>query len=673
MIRMFPLLLFVSGAVNAAPQASHAEWAVESAPYRVELKATAAPDAADAGWEIRLPDFGAGRPDMRDVVLLGPDQKEIALDGVWRGAGRSLLMLAESMPDGGAASTLYFGGTSSRRMKSWLAKRSLLLETRKLTAGSKIASYAGWQDAWRKARVIDGMAFVPMIFHGDNPFGDPGPYLSRYTGSVKTGDGGDMKFYTLSDDVSYVIIDGRSALKWEKSQPPSRDPAQVPVASVRVPKGFASVVYCHAVNDAAGAMALGWEKDGKLGTIAAEAWVHPGMVQAGAIESKDGAPVPLPELAAERYLGYGGAWYVRVKGVVANVGEGWQVEWIWPDGKVGKGAEIRRLWMSLEPVRVVVRLRKDRQMIEGRRTLVIPRGMEAASVNNGGQLAPFLELLQAEDPSASSESDRKSAFILAKDFLPSSEAAKWAEAWLKSAKPEGELWVAAMTMAIRETAKRDPKAALDRLSKLPAPARATMGREADLLELDLRVFGLKDPMVAGLAAKLEKSGDEVVSRMAKIRLGDYHLLNGRIEDAVRCFAAAVPDDKESMRKAPVIDRSHSLAIENLIQHRQLDEARVKLVQWERQRPAAKIEGDQLYWRARVMFLAGEWNRALQDLETSLSIRPGAPEEIDVRFWQGRALYELGRKEEARTIWNKLMDDYPKHERAEAAKQWSQKS
>ncbi len=673
MIRKFILPLLISGAAVAEPGTNRAEWAVEGAPYRVELSATAAPDAADTGWEIRLPDFGAGRPDMRDVVLLGPDQKEIALDGVWRGAGRSLLMLAESMPDGQAAATLYFGGTSSRRMKSWSAKRSLLLETRKLPAGSKIATFAGWQEAWRKAPVIDGAGFVPMIFHGDNPFGDPGPFLSRYTGRVKTGDGGDMRFYTLSDDVSYVTIDGRSALKWQQKQPPPLDPTKVPVAKVRVSKGYASVEYCHAAAEPPGAMVLGWEKDGKLGNVPPEAWVHPGKVKVGTIEAKDGAPVPLPELVAERYLGYGGEWYVRVKGVVANVSDGWQVEWVWQDGHVGSGSEIRRLWMSLEPVRVIVHLRNGPRVIEGRRVLVIPRDMEAASVNNGAQLASFLELIKAEDPSASGDSARKAGFILAKDFLPSTEAAKWADAWLKSAKPEGGAWVDAMTMAIRETAKSNPNAALDRLSGLPAPARAAMGREADLLELDLRVFGLKDPMVVGLTARLEKSGDPVVSRMAKIRLGDYHLLNGRIEDAARCFAEAISDNKEAGRQAPVIDRSHSLAIEDLIQHQQPDEARVKLVQWERQRPAAKIESDQLYWRARVMFLAGEWNRALQDLETSLSIRPGSPEEIDVLFWQGRALYELGRKEEARKIWNSLMKDYPKHERAEAAKQWVEKS
>ena len=42
-------------------------------------------------------------------------------------------------------------------------------------------------------------------------------------------------------------------------------------------------------------------------------------------------------LEAGRYLGYGGEWYVSVKGTVANPGEGWQVEWLWPDGHVDKG------------------------------------------------------------------------------------------------------------------------------------------------------------------------------------------------------------------------------------------------------------------------------------------------------------------------------------------------
>ncbi len=649
------------------------DWAVGGAPYRVRLEAAVGPGIPEAGYEIRLTDFGSGRADMRDVVLLDADGREIGLDPVWRGAGRTLLLLAESMPGDGTAAMLYFGGDSARRMKSWNARRSLLLETRRLPAGGNPGKFGGWQEAWRKARVVDGAAFVPMIFHGGNPFGESHHFLSRYTGVLKTGDGGELRFYTLSDDVSYVGIAGRPVLEWRKDHPPPLDPGKVPVAKVRVPKGLADVGYCHAAVDPPGAMVLGWEQGGKLGTIPPEAWVHPGKVVAGGIESADGAPVPLGAVEALRYLGYGGQWYVEVRCALPDPGDGWQVEWLWQDGRVDRGPEAARLWMSLEPARVVVRLRKGGRTIEGRRVLVIPRELEAASVNQERQLARFLGLLEKEDPAQLGDSERRAGFVLARAFLPSSSAATWAEAWLAVAKPEGGAWVEAVDVAIRDLAKRDPKAALERLAGLAAEERAAMGREAGLLELDLRVFALKDPQVTGLVARLETSGDMPLARMATIRLGDYHLLNGRLEDAVRCFTKVAGDLGKDAGRGAVIDRSHSLAIEELVAGGHLDEARAKLDAWERQRPMAKMDGDQLMWRARVMFLAGDHGRALQDLETSLRVRPGSPEEIDVLFWQGRALYELGRKEEARRVWTSLVNDYPKHERAEEAKQWAQKS
>jgi tetratricopeptide (TPR) repeat protein len=553
-------------------------------------------------------------------------------------------------------------------MKSWSASRSLLLETRRMPSGARITTFAGWQDAWRKSKSVDGAAFVPLVFHGGNPFGDENRYLSRYTGVIKTGDGGERKFYTLSDDVSYVSIDGRPVLKWQENHPPPLDPLKVPCESVRVNKGLAKVDYCHAVVDAPGAMVLGWEQGGKLGNVPPDAWVHPGKVRADAFESADGAPVPMAYLEAESYVGFAGEWYVKVRASIADPGKDWQVEWLWPDGRVDRGIEVRRLWMSLDPLRVAMRLRNGARGIEGRRVLIIPREMHADSVNNPEQMAGFLDLLEKEDPSALSESARKAGFILARNFLTRTAAARWAEAWLAVAKkPDGGHWTAAMEMAIRETAKTDPKAALARLGGLSDEHRKALGREADLLELDIRVFRLNDPLVVGLASRLEKSGDKLLARMARIRLGDYQLLNGRIEDAARCFP-----DSNADGKAPVIDRARSLAIEELVNGKHLDEAITRLGEWETERPMAKIEGDQLLWRARVSFLAGDYERALQDLETCLKVRPGSPEEIEVRFWQGRALYELGRKDGARETWNALMKDYPKHERAEAAKLWVEK-
>ncbi len=159
-------------------------------------------------------------------------------------------------------------------------------------------------------------------------------------------------------------------------------------------------------------------------------------MKAGAIESHDGAPVPLGLLEAERYLGYGGEWYVRVKGGVANPGEGWQVEWLWPDGHVDQGPEIRRLWMSLEPVRLTLRLRNGTRVIEGRRVLVIPRDMQAASVNQEKQLAAFTGLLEKEDPSGVGRTGTAGrASCWPTPSCQPAAAARWAEAWLAVAKP----------------------------------------------------------------------------------------------------------------------------------------------------------------------------------------------------------------------------------------------
>ncbi len=667
MIRV-PALLLLAALAQAA--AAPPGWALAGAPYRVALHPATPMDADEAGWEIRLPDFGGGRPDMRDVVLLGTDGKEIALDAVWRGSGRTLLVLAESMPGEGA--TLYFGGNSALRMRAFSAKRSLMLETRRLPAGADIFTFGGWQAAWNKSPAVDGVEFVPWIFHGGNPLGDGDHFLSRYTGRLKTGAGGEMKFYTLSDAVSYVTLDGRAALKWQGKQAPPLNPEKAPMAKVSVAKGLATVEYCHAVIEAPSAMTLGWERDGKFGAVPPDSWVHPGQVKVGEIESSDDAPVPLATLEAESYLGYGGEWYVRVKCSVGKPADGWQAEWLWPDGKVDNGLEIRRLWMSLAPARVILRWRKAGRVIQGQRTLLIPPKMDEESVNNDRQLEHFTSLLERENPEPMAEPARKAAFVLAEDFLPSAMATRWAEAFLTSAKPAPGLWANAMTMALRESAKHEPQVALNRLLELPGPARTAMGKAADLLELDLRVFSLNDPTVVGQVDKLSKGGDRNLARMALIRLGDYQLINGHLEAAAKCFADAVPDHEATDRKAPVIDRSHSLALEDLVNGSHLDEAREKLDEWERQRPMARIEGDQLLWRARVMALAEDWPRALQDLETSLRIRPGSPEEIEVLFWQARALYELKRKDEARKIWNALAKDYPKHERADAAKLWAAK-
>jgi len=265
------------------------DWDVADAPWRMKVQAAEEPGKKGCGWRIEVPDFGACRGDLEDLVLLGPNRREIALDVVWHGAGRKLVLLAEALPAEGKEAVLYFGGGKPRAFRRWAAERSLVLETRRLPEGADVTTFHGWQEAWRKSPAVDGADCVPSIYAGENPFGASRKFLSRYTGWLKVPKQGGYSFYTLSRERSWVMIDGTAALAWTKTDPPPLDPRQVPVKEVSLREGFARVEYCHAVGDREDpSMVLGWNRGegGKLVTIPPPAWVRPGTVKAGAIESR---------------------------------------------------------------------------------------------------------------------------------------------------------------------------------------------------------------------------------------------------------------------------------------------------------------------------------------------------------------------------------------------------
>lgn len=658
-------------AAAAKEDKEKSDWQVADAPWRMKVRAGQEPGMKGAGWRIEVPDFGVCRADMEDVVLLEGIRRETALDVVWHGAGRKSVVLAESLPAEGKEAVLYFGGGKKRAFRRWQAERSLVLETRRMADGMDVASYRGWQEAWRKSPSVDGADFVPTIFHGANPFGASRKFLSRYTGWLKVPERGEVSFYTLSRERSWVMVDGSPLLAWTKTDPPSLDPRQVPVKEVTLRKGFARVEYCHAVGDREDpAMVLGWNRgeDGRLTTVPAAAWVQPGTVEAGPVESRDGLPVPLAAVEPLCYYGYRDAWCVLLRASIEGVPEGWEIEWTWPGGRVAKGAASEGISLDLEAVRVMVRLKGPAGETKGERVAVLPKDFRAASVNNEGERKNLLDKLAAEDPEELPAAWRRAGFLVLRDLGPVGEANRWAEAWLAVAKPEDALRVEARVWVLRALAREGGGKALKALQGLSQGERRSMGAAGDLLELDLRLAGPGDPEVVGLATRLAGDGNRDIARRAKIRLGDYHLLGGRLEEAAGCYRE-VPGADLAGGRAPLIDRACALEIEEWIKQGARAEARQKLAEWELRRPAAKLESDYLLWSGRVCVMEEDWRQALREFEASLKARPDAPEWLEVRFWQARALHESGRKEEARETWKELVRDYPKHERAEACKQW----
>ncbi len=665
-------LLAASGRVGAALD-KPGDWSVHDAPYRIPVKAGKAPEDTKNGWLLELPEFGATRPDTRDVILLDGAGKEIALDLVWRGAGRKLLMLAQSIPQDGRA-MLYFGGNSSRRFATWTAERSLLMETRRAPDKCDPRTWPGIQAAWKLSPAMDGAGFVENIFQGSNPFGDGHNFLSRFTGTLKIPSDGKWTFYTMSENESYIFIDGKPVLAWRYDIQSPHDPRTVITGEIELKAGNVRVEYDHAMNGQNfPAMVLGWKLNGKMGTIPGRSWLHPGGAQVGSVERQGGGAIPDARVEALDYTGYGGEWFVQVNATLPNVPDGAQVEWTWPDGRKMTGNSVTRLLFKLDPVPITVRVREGTRMAEGIRMFIVPQQLREMSVNSESDISHYLALMDDEDPATLPEDARRAGFVLAEDFAPPATQAKWAEAYVKTATPGEGVWVRAQNNRLLWLARKDPRAALQALSSFSGEAKQQMRESYPRLELDLLVFGTQDASVPGHVVALQSNRDSSLAKFARIRLGDYHRLLGHFKEALESYRSAMDLSPETLRKGPVLDKAMSLSIEDLIKDKRPAEARTKLAEWERLRPVAKLESDFLLWRARILGLDGDWKGALQELESSRKARPNSPEEIEVRFWQARALYELGHNREAREIWNSLAKDYPKHERAEACKQWASKS
>jgi tetratricopeptide (TPR) repeat protein len=162
-----------------------------------------------------------------------------------------------------------------------------------------------------------------------------------------------------------------------------------------------------------------------------------------------------------------------------------------------------------------------------------------------------------------------------------------------------------------------------------------------------------------------------LARVAKIRVGDLYRLLGRGKEAVENYRAVqkTVTDETQGRKFAAQDRGYSITIADLIAQGYRFEAEAKLAEWEIEHPMAKFDSDFLLLRARVLMLFGRWNEALQEIDSFGKMNPDSPYQIPADYYRARALYELGKKDEARSIWQEILTKYPKSDLVDECRQW----
>lgn len=164
----------------------------------------------------------------------------------------------------------------------------------------------------------------------------------------------------------------------------------------------------------------------------------------------------------------------------------------------------------------------------------------------------------------------------------------------------------------------------------------------------------------------EESLPGPMGEKALLRMATLHEDQGRLEEAVKTYTAAIPRLKSPTSQARAI---HSRGMLNY----RLGEFRSALTDFNRvytefpNDPAAE-QAD--YMRGWAEYLLGDYSNALAICSAFLSTRSSSPYAADVRFWVAQYFFNQGNYPEAEVGFKAVADRYPAGKLSDTALYWA---
>ena len=672
-LRLVAIAALLALPAQAATSTS-VRWHIADAPYRAVIKLAAPPSNTVAGIAITVPEFGATSEKLADMVLTDAQGEIQPLVPVWRSVGQDALLLTPALQTN-QEYYLYFGGNRFRAGKTWTPQISLLLETRRLSVNGPIDAWPKMEAAWQSATTVDGVGWVADIRQGANPFGDNSRFLSHYTGYLRTDQLKQITLATSSSDASFVLVNGNYEFGWPGEHSPVATAESLHSKTIPCTGPLTRIDYYHAKTSAwRPGMELGWKQNGKFVALG-RAWVQPGTAKLVRLEQAQGWPVPAPVLHVKSYIGYADLWlYELTVGLTGELPDGWMVQWTFSDGTTSTQRELTHVVVGGNSQSVAVKFRRGRDELTGLRSINFVEPLHVVSVAVPADLNRYLAAMTSANPAELAEPVLLGYLQFFQAVGEEPLMSRFAETWLKK-DPDwnNPLWLPVQLSRLRDLAQTEPARALAELRGIAPAARTKYAAVLDLFELDLLVFNLNDASVVTRAAEIsQRNPKSELAQLAQVRVGDYFRLQGQYTEAILRYQQAqhsVVEDSEG-RKLPAQDRAFSMTLEDLLRRDEVAAAEQKLTEWEARHPMAKLDSDFLIWRGRVLLARSRPREALAEIESFEKLLPESPYQIDADYYRAQALFALGRRAEARTIWAKIAKQYPQHPLANSSLLWS---
>ena len=322
----------------------------------------------------------------------------------WRilqlGPGDFCRLAFQTVPKQHLYKIYYAGKGEPEKPPAWTNRAGLLLETRHWT-NCNLRSLDSLRDTFKSAEPF-GSAFVPAVFHRYNPFWpDPEPFLSQYQGTLRIARPGLYRFFTSSQDCSFLLIDGKLVVAAPGRHGPVHD-SRIK-GEVNLSAGAHEFRYLHAATGADACMVAAWQPpgSGKPEPIPPEAFGSEAIGQYPAIGVKHLHEYSV-DIAGEVPLAGSDLPLVRVQfrsvSTRASAARP-KIHWDFGDGQTSTLTDPLHIYLLPGLYTVTMKVSGESESLATTNRVPIHRALVFADQNHPpDQLGPYLTILDKYDP-----------------------------------------------------------------------------------------------------------------------------------------------------------------------------------------------------------------------------------------------------------------------------------
>ena len=567
---------------------------------------------------------------------------------------------------------IYYGGRDHpQKSPSWSGSAGLMLETRHWQ-NCNLNYLNSLRDAWKSAEPY-GMAYVPAVFHRYNPFWpDPVPFLSLYHGKLRTSRAGQYRFFTSSQDCSFLLIDGRTVVAAPGWHGPVYD-ARVK-GEVNLSAGTHDFEYFHAASGGDGCMVAAWQPPGstKPEQIPSSAFGSDSIAEFPTIPVKHPREYAV-EIAGEVPLAESSLPMVRVqfRTVTRSTTSRPRLHWDFGDGQTSTLADPVHIYLAPGIYKVSMKGtgESEAQAIVNR--VPIHRALVFADEKHpGDQLAQYLPIL---DKYSASGLDARSLLQLVRAFDQAGFAARAVKAGqaaiLATAKPtdsQSALETVRLVGDLLRDKVDDPKAAVafwEGAVKVLRPEAWKAEFEIEAADASLNLLLQAEhakKLLDSAAARLGQPGEPaLVGRLNRV-LGDWHARQGDKAAARAAYARAwtALDSRKSAVEQDAWRGAFSRSTEEFLRDKAYDRARTELRKWQEQFPIDKLEGYLTLLQARYCAARSKWAQVIALAGDLVAVNPDSAYADRLVYLAAQCEERLGHGDRARAAYQSLITDYP---------------